>query len=263
MFRRPPRPTRPDTLLPDTALFRSTGTLNLLEEAVDAGVGAFVFTSTTSVFGDALTPPAGAPAAWVTEEVAPIPKNIYGVTKAAAEDLCQLFHRRFGLPVVVLRTSRFFPEPDDSRAMRESYANANVKANELLFRRLDVEDAVSAHLLAGERAAALGFRRYVISATTPFGRGDLAALRSDAPAVVRRLVPQYEGVYAARGWRMFPAIDRVYVNARARQELGWRPRYDFARAIERLAAGEDPPRPPARPVGSKGSHPAPNSGKAR
>ena len=31
-----------------------TGTLNLLEEAVAAGVGAFVYTSTTSVFGDAL-----------------------------------------------------------------------------------------------------------------------------------------------------------------------------------------------------------------
>ena len=38
-----------------------TGTLNLLEEAVAAGVGAFVYTSTTSVFGDALVPPAGAP----------------------------------------------------------------------------------------------------------------------------------------------------------------------------------------------------------
>src|SRR3546814_13292226 len=114
-----------------------TGTLNLLEEAVDAGVGAFVFTSTTSVFGNALTPPAGAPAAWVTEEVAPIPKNLYGVTQAAAEDLCQLFHRRFGLPVVVLRPSRLFPDPDDRRALRERYADANVKANELLFRRLD------------------------------------------------------------------------------------------------------------------------------
>src|SRR5258707_14042545 len=65
-----------------------TGTLNLLEEAVTAGVESFVFTSTTSVFGDALAPPAGAPAAWVTEEIGPVPKNIYGVTKAAAEDLC-------------------------------------------------------------------------------------------------------------------------------------------------------------------------------
>src|SRR3984893_1185528 len=58
-----------------------TGTLNLLEEAVTAGVESFVYTSTTSAFGDALVPPIGAPAAWVTEEVTPVPKNIYGVTK--------------------------------------------------------------------------------------------------------------------------------------------------------------------------------------
>src|SRR5205085_10741210 len=63
-----------------------TGTLNLLEEAAAAGVVSFVFTSTTSVFGGALTPPAGAPAAWVTEEARPVPRNIYGLTKAAAED---------------------------------------------------------------------------------------------------------------------------------------------------------------------------------
>jgi len=231
-----------------------TGTLNLLEEAVEAGVGAVVFTSTTSVFGDALVPPAGAPAAWVTEDVIPIPKNIYGVTKAAAEDLCQLFHRRFGLPVIVLRTSRFFPEPDDSRAVRERYADANVKANEFLFRRLDIEDAVSAHLLAAKRARDIGFGRYIVSATTPFTPGDLAELRHDAPAVVRRLVPQVEAVYEARGWRMFAAIDRVYVNARARQDLGWRPRHDFAAVVARLAGGGDVLSPLARAVGAKGYH---------
>src|ERR1700751_2945159 len=87
-----------------------TGTLNLLEEAAAAGVGAFIYTSTTSVFGDALVPPANAPAAWITEEVRPVPRNIYGVTKAAAEDLCELFFRNQGLPCIVLRTSRFFPE---------------------------------------------------------------------------------------------------------------------------------------------------------
>jgi UDP-glucose 4-epimerase len=92
-----------------------TGTLTLLEEAVAAGVESFVYTSTTSVFGDALMPPPGAPAAWVTEDVVPVPKNIYGATKAAAEDLCQLFHRNQKLPAIVLRTSRFFPEADDNR----------------------------------------------------------------------------------------------------------------------------------------------------
>jgi UDP-glucose 4-epimerase len=65
-----------------------TGTLNLLEEATAAGVSAFVFTSTTSVFGRVLTPPPEAPAAWITENVVPAPKNIYGVTKIAAENLC-------------------------------------------------------------------------------------------------------------------------------------------------------------------------------
>lgn len=95
-----------------------TGTLNLLEQAVLAGVQSFVYTSTTSVFGDALIPSWGAPAAWISEEVTPIPRNIYGVSKAAAEDLCQLFHRNLGLASIVLRTSRFFPEEDDNREVR-------------------------------------------------------------------------------------------------------------------------------------------------
>jgi nucleoside-diphosphate-sugar epimerase len=116
-----------------------TGTLNLLEEATATGVRAFVYTSTTSVFGDALIPPAGAPAAWVTEDVRPVPKNIYGVTKGAAEDLCQLFHRNQGLPVIVLRTSRFFPEPDDDPVQRAAFQEDNIKANEFLFRRVDIE----------------------------------------------------------------------------------------------------------------------------
>src|SRR5438309_9323079 len=97
-----------------------TGTLNLLEEATAAGA-SFVFTSTTSVFGRALTPPLPAPAAWITEDVVPVPKNIYGVTKLAAENLCELFHRVRGLPCLILRTSRFFPELDDRKETRQSY----------------------------------------------------------------------------------------------------------------------------------------------
>ena len=52
------------------------GTLTLLDAAVVAGITAFIYTSTTSVFGRALTPGAGEPTAWITEAVAPIPKNI-------------------------------------------------------------------------------------------------------------------------------------------------------------------------------------------
>ena len=231
-----------------------TGTLNLLEEAVAAGVERFVFTSTTSAFGRALVPAPGAPAAWITEDVAPVPRNVYGATKVAAEDLCELVHRDHGLPCVVLRTSRFFPEGDDRDDVRAAYGDANVKVNELLYRRVDLEDVVSAHRRALERAPAIGFGRYVVSATTPFRPDDAAQLRADAAAVVRRLFPHCEAIYGERGWRLFPTIERVYDNARARRELGWAPRYDFGHALDRLAADEDHRSPLALAVGAKGYH---------
>ena len=234
-----------------------TGTLTLLEEAAQAGVGSFVFTSSTSAFGRALTPERGAPAAWITEDVVPRPRNIYGVTKTAAEDLCELAAAEHGLPVIVLRTSRFFPEGDDNADVRSAHADANIKANEFLYRRVDVADVAAAHLLAMERAPAIGFGKYIVSATTPFTPADLAGLRDDAPAVVRRLFPDYEAEYARRGWRMFPSIGRVYVNARARAELGWAPRHDFRSVLDALKSGEDPRSPLARAIGAKGYHDKP------
>jgi UDP-glucose 4-epimerase len=231
-----------------------TGTLNLLEEATAAGVNAFIFTSTTSVFGKALIPHPGEPAAWITEDVVPVPKNIYGITKLAAENLCELFHNIRDLPCVVLRTSRFFPEPDDSKEIRNSWDDANAKVNEFLYRRADIEDIVNVHLLALQRARAIRFGRYVVSATTPFTRDDLQELRANADAVVQRYVPRYQDVYSRHGWSMFPGIDRVYINHRARKDLGWRPKYDFAHILDLLHAGEDPRSPLARAVGSKGYH---------
>ena len=234
-----------------------TGTVNLLELAVEAGVSRFLFTSTTSTFGRALTPAPEDPAAWVTEDVAPLPRNIYGVTKTAAENLCELVWRDHRLPCLILRTSRFFPEADDHPASRDAYPDLNLKVNELLYRRVDIQDAVDAHLLALQRAPDIGFGRYIISATTPFGRDDLAELRRDTPAVVRRLYPDFEEIYAMRGWTMLGSIDRVYVNARAREELGWSPAYDFRRALDAVAAGQDPRSPLTHTIGAKGYHAEP------
>ncbi len=190
-----------------------------------------------------------------------IDTNITGtlnLLEAAAEDLCQLFHRNHGLPCLVLRTSRFFPEQDDSPAIRESFAGDNAKANEFLFRRVDLEDAVSAHLCAVERAPEIGFGRYIISATTLLARQDLAELRTDAADVVGRRVARYEAVYRRRGWRMFAAIDRVYVNKKARDELGWRPVYDFGRIVDQLDGGDSMGSDLARQVGIKGYHAGPS-----
>jgi nucleoside-diphosphate-sugar epimerase len=231
-----------------------SGTLNLLEAAARSNVRAFIFTSTTSTFGDALRPVVGTAAAWITEQVIPQPKNIYGATKVAAEDLCQLFHRNFGLNCIVLRTSRFFPEDDDNKAKREAYSADNAKASEFLFRRVELEDAVTAHLAAADKATTLGFGRYIVSATSPLLPEDLVDLNTTAPAVVGYRVPEYAGIYAQLGWKMFDRIDRVYDNTLARQELGWQPKYDFAHVLDRLAAGEPFTSELARVVGSKGYH---------
>jgi len=231
-----------------------TGTLNLLEAAVSAGVKAFVYTSTTSTFGRALVPAQGEPATWITEEVVPIPKNIYGITKLAAENLCELVHRKSGLACVVLRAARFFPEETDSRAAREAFDIDNFKVNELLYRRADLEDVVTAHLLAMSKAPALGFDRFIISATTPFTRTDVRELHAHAERVMQRISPEYEAEYRKRGWLLPRGIDRVYVNERARMRLGWKPRYDFDYALRQLQANQDYRSPLAVIVGAKGYH---------
>jgi len=231
-----------------------TGTLCLLEAAMQAQVEAFVFTSTTSTFGLALSPAPDEPAAWITEAVTPIPKNIYGATKLGAEHLCEMFSRRRGLPLIVLRTSRFFPEEDDTAAIRDRFGTANAQMNELLYRRADLADLVDAHFLALDHAPELGFQRFIASAPTPFAEDDLAGLRRNAPDVLWRYFPDARAVYEEKGWSMFDSIDRVYVSRPAMDALGWKPKWDFAAALEKVKRGEDFRSPLARAVGIKGYH---------
>ena len=218
------------------------GTLNLLEESIAPGsaVSRFVFTSTTSLMisKDIRAGRAGGAtkAAWITEEMTPLnPRNIYGVTKLAAEQLCRLFHELHGLPVVVLRTARFFPEEDDmAHAIPQS--EANTKANELLFRRLTVEDAAESHVAALAKAPELGFDTFIVSAGTPFAPADCEQLIVDAPSVVARYFPRYRDIYARLGWTMFQSIDRVYDSSHAARRLGFTCRTNFKEKLEELEA---------------------------
>jgi UDP-glucose 4-epimerase len=182
-----------------------TGTLILLEESVATDVKSFIFTSSTTVFGDAMKGPSPV---WVTEELNPIPKNIYGVTKVAAENLCELFHRNEALPCIILRTSRFFLELDDDPSMLDLFSDKNIKCNEYLYRRVDIQDVVDAHLLALLKCTEIGFEKYIISATTLFGKEDVAALEGGAAEALRKHCPTYPEVYESLGWTMFPSFDR-------------------------------------------------------
>jgi len=217
-----------------------TGTLNLLRAAAEAGHDRFVFTSTTSLMiTEAIRAEAGDAAVWLDETSGPLePRNIYGVTKLAAEGLCRLYAREHGLACAVLRTGRFFPEEDDTH---RALSGENMKANEFLHRRLTVEDAAEAHVVALDRAAAIGFGVFVIAAPTPFAPADVRALQVDAAAVVARYFPDAPALYAVRGWRLPERIGRVYDAGLAERVLGFRCATDFARMLDALRAGSASP----------------------
>jgi nucleoside-diphosphate-sugar epimerase len=213
------------------------GTLNLLQAASAAGNDRFIFTSTTSLMitreisaglGGGATR-----AAWLDEDFAPLrPRNVYGRTKLAAERLCSAQNRDHGLNVVMLRTSRFFREEDDSEP-----GGANRKANEFLNRRLSVEDAAEAHVVALDRAPEIGCGIFIVSAPPPFAKEEAEELIRDAPAVIARHFPEAPALYARAGWRLPQSIDRVYDPWRAERELGFRCRTGFAEVLDSLRSG--------------------------
>jgi len=220
-----------------------TGTLNLLEAAVAAGHDRFVFTSTTSLMiteGIRAGRAGGATrAAWLDESFGPLePRNIYGVTKRSAEQLCHLYHAQHGLAVMVLRTGRFFPEDDDTH---RHLSGPNIKANEFLGRRLTVEDAADAHVVALAKAPEIGFGTFILAAPTTFAPEEAEELLSDAPAVIARHFPDAQELYSRAGWTLPDHIDRIYDCSHAERVLGFRCRTDFAAVLEALRSGAELP----------------------
>jgi nucleoside-diphosphate-sugar epimerase len=77
-------------------------TQKLLEESKANKLKRFVYASSSSVYGD-IQPQTGGEIALLNEEIMCKPRSPYGVTKLAAENLCQLYHQEYKMPTVSLR----------------------------------------------------------------------------------------------------------------------------------------------------------------
>lgn len=148
------------------------GTERLLEAASRAGVGRFVHTSTVGVYGDVKNPP--------VDETSPLaPGDIYQETKAEAEALALGFHRRRGLPVVVVRPGAIYG-PGETRLLKLFRAIARkryaiVGSGRSFYHPVFIDDLVQGFLLALERPEAVG-EAFIVAGPRYVSQRELADL---------------------------------------------------------------------------------------
>ncbi|RCS22541.1 NAD(P)-dependent oxidoreductase [Phyllobacterium salinisoli] len=193
------------------------GTRLIAREAIAAGVKRFVFTSTTALYGYAVS--VGS-CTWIDEDTPPLPKSIYHRTKLEAENVLEeMAGPEFA--VRVLRMSRSFPEPGDAMAAYR------------LHRGIDARDVADAHAAALSNGGA-HFQRYIVSAASPFIKQDCETLSIDAASAIRRKAPDLAAEFDRRGWSLPRTIDRVYDSSRAKNGIGWQSLFSFDEVLAQM-----------------------------
>jgi nucleoside-diphosphate-sugar epimerase len=190
------------------------GTHRLLASLVDTGTLAkFVFASSSSVYGDASQYP-------TPEDALPRPQSPYGVTKLAAEHVCGVFARNFGVPAVSLRYFTVFgprqrpdmamhrlissaidgsPFPllgDGSQIRDFTYVGDVVEANLLAF-RADVPPGFVANVAGGSPAT---MRQVIDWVTELVGSAPIVNQREASVGDVPRTGGSTSRIRASLGW---------------------------------------------------------------
>lgn len=199
-------------------------TQRLLEAVREAGVRRFVYSSSSSVYGDITAP---------VDETAPTnPRSPYGATKLAAEHLCGVYAREFDVPCVSLRYFTVFgpgQRPDMAfHRMIESALSGNVfplfgdgsARRDFTF----VSDVVGANIRAAIADVPAG-------AVYNIGGGDsrtVSQVLDDLARIIGTPVPVERQARQAGDVKITAAI-----TDRARDELGWTPQLGWDEALTR------------------------------
>jgi nucleoside-diphosphate-sugar epimerase len=205
----------------------ATGTFNVLEAMREAGVDRLVLSSTMAVYGESMVPPDGA---WgvVTDDSPVLPRDVYGMSKVVCEDLARHYARRRQITTVSLRLGMFVPETFERYGFR------------LLFGGVDDRDVAHAAVLALSHRPEGGFDAFNIFADVPFGSQDAEGLHRDPQAVLERHWPGCGELFAERGLDLRELIwgDLLWPPTKAKDVLGYRPRYGFGEFLGALRAND-------------------------
>ncbi len=134
------------------------GTFNVLEACVAQGIKRLVYSSSASVYGDAVEEP-------MTEEHPFNNKNFYGATKIAGEAMATAFHHRYGLPVVGLRYMNVY-------GPRQDYKGAYIA---VIMKMLDAIDRGEGPTIFGDGSEAFDF-----VAVEDCARANVCAMKAEA-----------------------------------------------------------------------------------
>ena len=208
-----------------------TGTLNVLQASLSAGVERVVHTSTSEVYGTAVYTP--------IDEAHPLQgQSPYSATKIAADKMAEAYHCSFDLPVVTLRPFNTYGPRQSARAVIPTIITQALTGNTVQLGSLDpvrdftfVADTVRAFLLAAEKDGVVG-RTIHTGSGVGISIGDLAGkiLRQANPDA--RIITGEERVRPEKSEVMRLVCD----NRLAREDLGWRPEVSLDEGLSRTIA---------------------------
>jgi UDP-glucose 4-epimerase len=201
-----------------------TGTFNVWEAAAEAGVRGLVFSSTMSVYKPHDQPLRADAVTVMGEDMPARPRDIYGYTKAAGEELCRLYGHSHGIPSIALRYGMFSPEPFFPYGIRLLYGGVDAS---------DVARAVMASLDALS-SGKVQWDVFNVESLVPFSEEDHPQLLRDPLSVVDRYYPGSMDLLRARGVEQLAPIHEYYPIAHAADVLGFRPDCNFERWLEEL-----------------------------
>ena len=183
---------------------------HVLKGGIERGVRRVVYTSSVAAIG--YHPKVSE---LPLEESAPArPDDLYGCTKWFGEVLCQSFSRKSDLETVCIRPPAFMPKPELERGRC------------LLGMWADVSDVVAAHVAAVAAPMPSKYEPFWSTNPLPYVAEDAQALRDNPRTVIERYWPGAPRWFEERGMSVGP-VRVIYDLSRAKEILGWAPRYSF------------------------------------